>query len=35
VNHPESPNTAKLDKVVAQIVNKYPATVAEAPRTNM
>ncbi len=35
VNHPESPNTAKLGKVVAQIVNKYPATIAEAPRTNM
>ena len=35
VNHPETPNTAKLGKVVGQIVNKYPAPVAEAPRTSM
>ncbi len=36
VNHPESPNTAKLDKVVGQIVNRYPgAGMAAAPRTGM
>ncbi len=35
VNHPASPNTAKIDKVVGQIVNKYPAVMAATPRTTM
>jgi Domain of unknown function (DUF4136) len=36
VSHPESPNTAKLNKVVAQIVDRYPAaSVAATPRTGM
>lgn len=35
VNHPESPNTGKISKVVGQIVDRYPATMAAAPRTTM
>ncbi len=36
VNHPESPNTAKLDKVVGEVVNRYPgAGMAATPRTTM
>jgi hypothetical protein len=35
VNHPDSPNTAKIDKAVAKIVNKYPAPIAAVPRTTM
>jgi hypothetical protein len=35
VNHPESPNTGKLSKVVGKIVDRYPAAMAAAPRTTM
>jgi hypothetical protein len=27
VNHPQSPNLAKLDKVVSQVVDRYPTTM--------
>ncbi len=35
VNHPNSPNTQKIAKVVGEVVNRYPSAVAEAPRTTM
>ena len=35
VNHPEAPDTAKLGKVVGQIVDRYPAPLAATPRTTM
>ena len=36
VNHPESPNTAKLDKAVGQLVDRYPGGgMAATPRTTM
>lgn len=35
VNHPDSPNPAKIEKVVGQIVDKYPATMAAVPRPAM
>lgn len=36
VNHPESPDIPKLEKVVGQVVDRYPAAaVAATPRTTM
>jgi hypothetical protein len=35
LNHPESPDMAKIEKVVGQIVDKYPTTVAATPRQPM
>jgi hypothetical protein len=35
VNHPESPDTGKLSKVVGQMVARYPSAVAATPRTTM
>jgi hypothetical protein len=35
VNHPESPNPAKITKVVGQIVDRYPSVMAATPRTTM
>jgi hypothetical protein len=35
VEHPLSPDRVKLEKVVGQIVQKYPSMVATTPRTTM
>jgi hypothetical protein len=35
VNHPESPNTAKLSKVVGKVIDRYPSEMAATPRTTM
>jgi hypothetical protein len=35
VNHPATPNLAKVEKAVSEIVNRYPAQMAAAPRTTM
>ena len=35
VNHPNSPNTNKIDKAVGQIIDRYPAPMAATPRTTM
>ena len=35
LNHPESPNTGKITKVVGQIIDRYPSAVASTARTTM
>jgi Domain of unknown function (DUF4136) len=35
VNHPYSPDLAKVDKAVAKLVNQYPAQMAAMPRPTM
>jgi len=35
VNHPESPDTNKLAKVTGEVIERYPAMMAETPRTTM
>ena len=35
VNHPDSPNLDKIDKVVGQIVDKYPTSMASVSRNAM
>jgi hypothetical protein len=35
VNHPATPNLARLERAVSDVVNRYPATMAAAPRTTM
>jgi hypothetical protein len=35
VNHPESPDTGKIAKVVGQVIDRYPSMVASTVRTTM
>lgn len=35
VNHPESPNLAKVDKAVSKLVDQYPSQMAAASRPTM